>query len=215
MRALNKSVLILCMLCPVLIVSSCSTSTSSTSEPSRTIYLAAGQIPASELPHIGRSGSGGAGGTTTIPLAQQNPLTELFQDMSEFQACLQTLGVKFIGVPDQNNPNSPTNSPTYLKALQTCAAQSNIVQALKDVSNTDNNMTPSQIRKENKMYIAWRKCMIGKGWQIPTPTPNSKGELFALGSETSGVTNMTPPPGQSILSSGDMQACAQQTSTGN
>ncbi len=212
MRVITKLGLAIITLSLSCLVSSCSPNTSATQ---RTLYLAAGQLPQSELPHIGTASDKGGLAITTIPLAQQNPLTELFQSMGEFQACLQTLGVKFIGVPSQSDPNSPTNAPNYIKALQTCAAQSNVVQALKDVSTSDNKMTPSQIKTQNKLYIKWRKCMIGKGWGIPMPTPNSKGELFALGSETSGIPQMTPPPGQTILSSGDMQACAEQAQNGS
>ena len=54
--------------------------------------------------------------------------------------------MKFIGGPDRANPNSPTNDPDYLKNLATCAARSNIVQALQTASAAENNLTPAQIK---------------------------------------------------------------------
>ena len=169
----------------------------------------AGQLAKGELPSSGGKGAGSAG--TTVPLAKQNTITALFTAVGSFQSCLQGLGVTFIGIPDASNPNSPTNNPSYLKSLTTCAAQSNILQALKSEQDAQSNLTLSQIRTENKEYLKWRTCMIGKGWQIPTPTPNAQGLLFSFGG-TSGagasVAGIVPPPGKSILSTSDMQTCA-------
>ena len=117
--------------------------------------------------------------------------------------------MKFIGVPSASNPNSPANNPDYIKALSTCAAKSNIVQALKDESTAQDNLTPAQVEVQNKGYLAWRDCMIGRGWGIPKPTPDAKGRLFAFGSAGS-VPQYTPPPGQDLLSSGDLQQCATE-----
>ena len=168
----------------------------------------AGQLAKGELPS---SGAKGAGAGTTVPLAKQNTITALFTAVGSFQSCLQGLGVTFIGIPDASNPNSPTNNPSYLKSLTTCAAKSNILQALKSEQDAQSNLTLSQIRTENKEYLKWRTCMIGKGWQIPTPTPNAQGLLFSFGG-TGGtgtsVAGIVPPPGKSILSTSDMQTCA-------
>ena len=116
----------------------------------------------------------------------------------------------FVGVPNPSDPNSPTNNPTYLKNLGTCAAQSNILQALKSAQSAQDNLTPAQVKKENKDYLKWRKCMIADGWGIPTPTPNSKGLLFSFGGteRRRRRRRSTPPPGQSLLSSPDLQDCA-------
>jgi len=160
------------------------------------------------------SASGGSGGSTedTIPLAKQDPTTALFTALSTFQACLQGSGVKFIGAPDQSNPNSPTNDPNYIKGLSTCAAKSNIVQALKSEQTAQQNLTPAQIQTENKGYLKWRDCMIGRGWGIPKPTPDSRGLLASFGgSSGTSAPAFTPPPGQSLLNSPDMQACAAQS----
>ena len=39
---------------------------------------------------------------------------------------------------------------------------------------------PTQIKVQNKGYLTWRDCMIGRGWGIPEPKPDSKGRLFSF-----------------------------------
>jgi len=164
----------------------------------------------------GASGATGAPGDSpdTIPLASEDPQTKFFTSLSTFSSCLRGLGVKFIGVPDKNNPSSSANDPNYIRSLSTCAAKSNILAALKDYSTFQDNLTPKQIEVQNKGYLKWRDCMISRGWGIPVPKPDSKGRLFAFSSSgASGgvsVPNFTPPPGQDIITSTDVQACASQ-----
>jgi hypothetical protein len=157
----------------------------------------------------GASGATGSETSDTIPLAKQDPTTKLFAAINSFQSCLKSLGVKFIGAPNQGDPNSPTNDPTYIKNLSTCAAKSNILAALKEQQTYQDNLTPAQIEQQNKGYLAWRDCMINRGWGIPEPKPDSKGRLFTFG--TNGQTpNFDPPPGEDILSSSDVRECATE-----
>jgi hypothetical protein len=147
-----------------------------------------------------------------VPLAKEDPTTKFFGAVAVFQSCLKGLGTKFIGVPSAADPNSPANNPDYIKSLSTCAAKSNIVQALKDQQTAQDNLTPAQIELQNKGYLAWRDCMIGRGWGIPEPKPDAKGRLFSFGSGGNAPTpNFTPPPGQDLLSSGDLQQCATES----
>jgi hypothetical protein len=172
-------------------------------------YVAAGQIPQADRPGGGAHGAHVNAASVTVPLAKQNPTTALFSAVATFQSCLTTRGVTFQGAPNPKDPSSPTNDPSYLKSLEQCAAQSNILQALKSAQSAQDNLTPSQVKTENQDYLKWRKCMIARGWGIPTPTPNSKGLLFSFGGTGGGASQaMTPPPGQSLLSSPDLQACA-------
>jgi hypothetical protein len=150
--------------------------------------------------------SGGA-----VPLAKEDPTTKFFTALNVFSTCLRGLGVKFIGIPDSSKPNSPANNPDYIKALSTCAAKSNIVQALKDQQTAQDNLTPAQVELQNKGYLKWRDCMIARGWGIPKPKPDAKGRLFSFGAGGGGsVPNFTPPPGQDILSSSDVTQCATE-----
>lgn len=168
--------------------------------------------PASDAASAATGASGASAATgDTIPLASQDPQTKFFGALNTFSSCLRGLNVKFIGVPDPKNPGSPTNDPNYLKALSTCAAKSNILQALKDYGTFQDNLTPKQIEVQNKGFLKWRDCMIGRGWGIPKPKPDSKGRLFSIGTAgSSSVPNFTPPPGQDIVTSADVQACAAQ-----
>jgi hypothetical protein len=180
----------------------------SSSPSATTTYIAAGQIPKADLPHVGAHGNV-RGTDATIPLAKQNPTTALFSAVATFQSCLTGRGVTFAGAPDPKNPSSPTNNPNYLKSLGACAAQSNILQALKAEQSAQDNLTPTQVKNENKQYLLWRKCMVARGWGIPTPTPNSKGLLFSFGGTGGGAQGQfTPPPGENLFSSPDLQACA-------
>lgn len=169
--------------------------------------VTSGQVAAGATPVAAAS-------TTTIPLAKQNPTTEFFQATSAFSSCLKGMGVKFIGPPQPSNPSSPANDPNYLKSLEKCAAQSNILQALKDFQTSQNKLTPAQIQKENQQYLRWRTCMIGRGWTVPAPTPDSQGRLFSLGTGGSGGAQLVPPDGADALNSPDIQDCVTQSQLG-
>jgi hypothetical protein len=153
--------------------------------------------------------------TSTIPLAKQDPTTAFFQATSAFSSCLKGLGVTFVGAPDPSDPTSPANDPDYLKSLETCAAQSHIVQALKAMQTAQDNLTPKQIEQENQQYLRWRTCMIGRGWQIPEPTPDSKGRLFSFSGGGSSGPQMTPPAGEDAINSPDIQACETEAQKGS
>jgi hypothetical protein len=186
----------------------------SSAAPSKAVIVESGQVPRVDLPNIGKAGGAGLGSSlTTVPLAKQNPTTALFTAIGVFQSCLSGLGVTFIGAPSASDPNSPANSPAYLKSLTTCAAKSDIVQALKAAQSAQDNLTLAQIKTENKDYLKWRTCMIARGWGIPEPRPNSKGLLFSFGG-TGGAPQFKPPPGQSLLSSSDVQECASKAQQG-
>jgi hypothetical protein len=187
----------------------------SSSTASPPAVIASGQLPPSAV-LVGGTEHHGAGELTgtTIPLAKQDPTTALFTAIGVFQSCLKGLGVTFQGAPSANNPNSPTNNPSYLKSLTTCAAQSNILGALKSEQTAQDDLTPKQVANENKIYLKWRTCMIGRGWGVPEPKPDARGALFSFGTGGGGGPQLTPPPGQSLLSSPDIEACVQLAQRG-
>jgi hypothetical protein len=143
-----------------------------------------------------------------VPLAKSgNATTDMMVAFGKFRDCLKDLGVKFIGAPDASNPQSPTNDPDYLKSLSTCAARSNIVQALQAAQSEQDNLTPAEIKQRNKAYLKWRDCMVNRGWDIPKPTPDSKGRLFAF-SASGGGPQIKAPPGKDLFNSKDLEQCA-------
>ncbi len=182
-----------------------------TSAQSASVLVRAGQLPPATRPQLAPHGKGLAASLGTVPLAKQTSTTALFSSIGSFQSCLSGKGMTFIGVPSKTNPNSATNAPAYLTALKACAAQSNILQSLKNAQSAQQNLTPSEVKQENKVYLLWRKCMISRGWGIPAPKPNSKGLLFSFSASTGtggGAGGFKPPPGQSLLNSPDLSACA-------
>ena len=189
-----------------IVATSCSTGPSAQMAPA---VINSGQLPPSAL-LVGGAGAGKSAEEatgTTIPLAKQDPTTALFTAIGVFQSCLKGLGVTFAGAPNASDPNSPTNNPSYLKSLATCAAQSHILQALKAEQSAQEDLTPTQVVNENKIYIKWRTCMISRGWKVPEPKPNAQGALFSFGTGGSGGPQLTPPPGENLLSSPDINAC--------
>lgn len=157
----------------------------------------------------GASTAAAAGTGDTIPLAKDDPTTAFFKATGAFQSCLTSRGTKFIGAPDQSKPDSPANNPDYVKSLSTCAAQSKIVQALQDMTAAQDKLTPDQIKTQNEQYLKWRTCMIGRGWDVGEPKPDSKGRLFAFSATSQ--PKIVAPPGKDLLSSSDLRECATQS----
>jgi hypothetical protein len=172
----------------------------------------------------------GAATDTTIPLDnKEDPSKTLFSALGKFRSCLDELGIQFIGAPNRDDPSSPTNDPAYIDGLSTCAARSNIVEALKASQSANDNLSPAEIELRNKGYLKWRSCMIDRGWKIPKPVPDSQGRLFSFGgggggsgssngssSSGSGGSGIEGPPGKDLLSSEDLSQCAaiSQKATG-
>jgi hypothetical protein len=145
---------------------------------------------------------------SAVPLNNKSdPTGDLLKSFGKFRDCLNELGVKFIGAPNPNDPQSPTNDPDYLKSLSTCAARSNIVQALQAAQAANDNLTPAQIKQRNKGYLMWRDCMINRGWNVPKPTPDAQGRLFNFSTNGQGP-QLKPPPGKDLFNSKDIEQCA-------
>jgi hypothetical protein len=176
--------------------------------------VASGQLPGAEIPAGGSNAGDSKSAGSTVPLAKQNPITTLFASIKSFQSCLTGLGVTFIGAPNPSDPSSGANNPAYIKSLTTCAARSNILQALKAEQSAQDNLTQAQIKKENQEYLLFRTCMIADGWGIPAPKPNASGLLFSFGTTGGDAAGFTPPPGQTLLSSSDLQNCAAKAQSG-
>ena len=144
----------------------------------------------------------------TIPLAEEDPVSKLFSAFAEFRSCLDADGVEFIGPPDANNPESPTNDPAYVKVLGTCAARSNILQALQEVQAAQADLTPEEIEQQNEGYLVWRDCMIDRGWKIPEPVPDADGRLLSFGG--SNTPQIEGPAGEDPFTSPDFSECGAE-----
>ena len=84
--------------------------------------------------------------------------------------------------PTRRTPTHPPTTRPTSRDSTTCAARSNIVQAMQAAQSANDNLTPAQIKLRNKGYLVWRSCMIDRGWKIAEPVPDSQGRLFNFGS---------------------------------
>jgi len=144
--------------------------------------------------------------TTTLPQEELSTGQALFQAVGVFQSCLDAEGYEFIGIPfqEETDPEAPVNQQAYIDALVACAARSQIQERLAEADEAQADLTPEEIEGQNRQFIAFRDCMIGRGWGIPEPVPNEQGLLFSgFGSTTSWVA----PPGESLTSSDDVGEC--------
>ncbi|MEM7140019.1 MAG: hypothetical protein AAF548_03240 [Actinomycetota bacterium] len=139
----------------------------------------------------------------TIPTDEEEDagVGNLFVALSSFTSCLEVEGYEFIGQPSQDRePTDPVNDPGYIEALSTCAATSNIAQAFQEFQTASDNLSPEEIEERNRQLVFWIDCMEGRGWIIGEPSVDAKG--------LQQPTDLTPPDGESVLGSDDLQECA-------
>ena len=121
--------------------------------------------------------------------------------------------MKFIGVPDPNDPKSPTNDPNYVEGAVDVRGEEQHPPGAEGYSRRSRTTSRrSEIKVQNKGYLAWRDCMIGRGWGIPEPKPDAKGRLFSFSGAgaAADTRTSTPPPGEDIITSSDVQECASR-----
>jgi hypothetical protein len=88
------------------------------------------------------------GSAETIPLNKDNrpPELKLFDAFSQFSGCIKDSGESIRG--DLQDPNNPAyKDPAYLEIIQKCAARSDIVNILNEVSTTRANLKPDEIKR--------------------------------------------------------------------
>jgi len=115
-----------------------------------------------------------SGSADTIPLNEDNRPAELklFDAFSKFSGCLKDSGETIRG--DLQDPNNPAyQDPAYLEIIQKCAARSDIVNVLNEVSTTRANLTPDEIKTRNEGFVLLADCLKKKGWKIDTSIDSS------------------------------------------
>ena len=147
--------------------------------------------------------------TTTLPQEEQSEGDALFEAIGVFQSCLAADGYEFIGIPGQTStdPDDPVNQQPYIDSLIACAARSQIQERLAEASAAQEDLTPEEVEEQNRQYVEFRECMVGRGWDIPEPTPNEIGLLFpGFGAAAA----WSGPPGEDITTSDDVGECTAQ-----
>ncbi len=143
--------------------------------------------------------------STTLPQQEQTPAEEFFEAVGIFTSCLDADGYEFMGLPDEAaGPDAPQNAPAYLTALQQCATRSDILNKMQAADDARGEFSPEEIETQNRGYLQFRDCMVGRGWGIPEPTPNEDGLLFAGFQQ---ATTWTAPDGETISSTDDTSEC--------
>ena len=105
----------------------------------------------------------------TIPLNEDKrpPELKLFDAFKSFSGCLEDAGEGIRG--DLQDPNNPAyQDPAYLELIQKCAARSDIVNVLEEVSTSRANLTPEEIKAKNEGFVIISDCLKKKGWRIET-----------------------------------------------
>lgn len=114
------------------------------------------------------------GSADTIPLNKDNrpPELKLFDAFSQFSGCIKDSGESIRG--DLQDPNNPAyKDPAYLEIIQKCAARSDIVNILNEVSTTRANLKPDEIKTRNEGFVLLSDCLKKKGWKIETAIDSS------------------------------------------
>ncbi len=139
----------------------------------------------------------------TLPQAEERDAdSEFFDAVGEFMACLGTEGYTFLGLPNQDgDPDDPVNDPGYTTALGDCAALTQIVSKMEAAEDTS-NLTAEEIETQNRQFTIFVDCLVGRGWTIPTPTPDENGVLQPRYVEI--AETWIPPDGTSLLADGEV-----------
>ncbi len=147
--------------------------------------------------------------TTTLPQEELDPGEALFEAVGVFQSCLDAEGYEFIGIPfqEETDPEAPVNQQPYIDALVACAARSQIQERLAEADAARADLTAEEVENQNRQFIAFRDCMVGRGWSIPEPVPNEQGLLFGGFASTA---SWVGPPGESLTTSDDLGECQSE-----
>jgi len=143
--------------------------------------------------------------TTTIPLNADtsDPVDGVFAAMKIFNDCLKDNGTSFIGIPTAGgDPQAPVNDSQYIADLIECAAVSQIQGAFQTLQSANDNVPADEIETRNRGLVKWADCLKGRGWKLDPLTPDARGLLQIS-------QDMTPPNGESILESDDLQECRE------
>ncbi|MEM9464998.1 MAG: hypothetical protein AAGA90_06480 [Actinomycetota bacterium] len=145
--------------------------------------------------------------STTLPQEEQSEGEALFEAVSVFQSCLDAEGYEFIGIPDPTLGDVPQNAQPYIDALIACAARSQVQERLAEADAAQADLTPEEVEEQNRQYVAFRDCMIGRGWNIPDPVPNEYGLLFP---GFAAAAAWEGPPGEDIAQTDDVGDCTSE-----
>lgn len=106
---------------------------------------------------------------TTIPLNQDDRPAELklFDAYAKFKSCIEDAGETIRG--NLQDPNNPAyQDPAYAELIQTCAARSKIIDALRETSQARDELGPDEVEARNEAFKALSECLKKRGWTVET-----------------------------------------------
>lgn len=106
---------------------------------------------------------------TTIPLNQDDRPAELklFDAYAKFKGCIEDAGETIRG--NLQDPNNPAyQDPAYAELVQTCAARSKIIDALRETAQARGDLSPDEVRTRNEAFERLSECLKKRGWTIET-----------------------------------------------
>lgn len=106
---------------------------------------------------------------TTIPLNEDDRPAELklFDAYANFKGCIEDAGETIRG--NLQDPNNPAyQDPAYAELVQTCAARSKIVDALRETAQARGDLSPDEVRTRNEAFERLSGCLKKRGWTIET-----------------------------------------------
>ncbi len=147
--------------------------------------------------------AGDSGTTTTLAIAESEEgpaIVRLGSAWTAFREC-----IKKAGFGDEELPTGPNGTegmdPAYVDALGRCNNETGIVDAFQAFQSEAENLDPDQIEAQNTGLIAFRECIIRRGWTMGDLSPNENGALFP--------SNGAPEPPEGTDSTRDYEECAK------
>jgi hypothetical protein len=106
---------------------------------------------------------------STIPLNEDDRPAELklFDAYAKFTSCIEDAGETIRG--NLQDPNNPAyQDPAYAELIQTCAARSKILDALRETSQARGDLEPDEVRTRNEAFQRLSECLKKRGWTVET-----------------------------------------------
>ena len=106
---------------------------------------------------------------STVPLNQDDRPAELklFDAYANFKGCIEDAGETIRG--NLQDPSNPAyQDPAYAELVQTCAARSKIVDALRETAQARGDLSPDEVRTRNEAFERLSECLKKRGWTIET-----------------------------------------------
>lgn len=142
---------------------------------------------------------------TTIPLNQDDRPAELklFDAYANFKSCIEDAGETIRG--NLQDPSNPAyQDPAYAELVQTCAARSKIIDALRETAQARGDLDPDEVRTRNEAFQRLSECLKKRGWNIETRV-DEKGLI--------NPSRFESPDG--TLNQRDLDQCLSETGVGD